>query len=65
MIKNDLKHLMRNRVVLMDGAMGSMIIAAGLREGEIPESWMLRRLFRRIRSARTGSNSNLPRRAGG
>ena len=25
----------------MDGAMGSMIIAAGMREGEIPESWML------------------------
>jgi 5-methyltetrahydrofolate--homocysteine methyltransferase len=40
-VKRDLKQIMSGKVLLMDGAMGSMIIAAGMREGEIPESWML------------------------
>jgi 5-methyltetrahydrofolate--homocysteine methyltransferase len=40
-MEHDLRKLVRRKVVLMDGAMGSMIIAAGMREGEIPESWML------------------------
>ena len=40
-MKHDLRDTIRRKVVLMDGAMGSMIIAAGMREGETPESWML------------------------
>jgi 5-methyltetrahydrofolate--homocysteine methyltransferase len=40
-MEHDLRETIRRKVVLMDGAMGSMIIAAGMREGETPESWML------------------------
>jgi 5-methyltetrahydrofolate--homocysteine methyltransferase len=47
-MKHDLRHVIRNKVVLMDGAMGSLIIAAGMREGEIPESWMLENPDRQV-----------------
>ncbi|HER42933.1 MAG TPA: hypothetical protein ENO08_00550, partial [Candidatus Eisenbacteria bacterium] len=40
-MEHDLRKTMARKVVLMDGAMGSMIIAAGMREHETPESWML------------------------
>ena len=40
-MEHDLRELIGRKVVLMDGAMGSMIIDAGMREGAIPESWML------------------------
>jgi 5-methyltetrahydrofolate--homocysteine methyltransferase len=40
-MERDLRKIIRRKVVLMDGAMGSMIISAGMREGETPESWML------------------------
>ncbi len=40
-MEHDLRETIKRKVVLMDGAMGSMIIAAGMREGETPESWML------------------------
>ncbi|MBN1884218.1 MAG: homocysteine S-methyltransferase family protein [Candidatus Krumholzibacteriota bacterium] len=31
------------KVVLFDGGMGSMLIAAGLRDGDVPEAWTLER----------------------
>ncbi len=37
----DLAALTRERVVLLDGGMGSMLIAAGLEAGRAPESWVL------------------------
>ena len=37
----DLKRVTGGGVVLLDGAIVSMIIAAGMRESETPESWML------------------------
>ena len=40
-MEHDLRKMIEKKVVLMDGAMGSMIIAAGMREGQTPESWML------------------------
>jgi 5-methyltetrahydrofolate--homocysteine methyltransferase len=40
-MEHDLRKTIKRKVVLMDGAMGSMIIASGMREGETPESWML------------------------
>ena len=33
----------RRRVVLFDGGMGSMLIAAGLRDGEAPDGWSVER----------------------
>ena len=39
---HDLMKAIRRKVVLMDGGMGSMIIAAGMREGDIPESWAVK-----------------------
>lgn len=38
-MKRDLLEIIRKKVVLFDGGMGSMLIAAGLGEGEVPESW--------------------------
>ncbi|MEW6338314.1 MAG: homocysteine S-methyltransferase family protein [Acidobacteriota bacterium] len=37
----DLAALARERVVLLDGGVGSMLIAAGLEAGRAPESWVL------------------------
>lgn len=37
-----LAHLTR-RVVLFDGGMGTMLIAAGMAKGEVPEAWVLQR----------------------
>ncbi|MBN1165340.1 MAG: homocysteine S-methyltransferase family protein [Candidatus Krumholzibacteriota bacterium] len=39
----DFREIINKRVVLFDGGMGSMLIAAGLGEGEIPEQWNLER----------------------
>ena len=39
----DLRAELRERVVLLDGGLGTMLIAAGLGEGEIPEEWNLTR----------------------
>ena len=41
LMEHDLRKMIARKVVLMDGAMGSLIIAAGMREGATPESWML------------------------
>ena len=41
-MEHDLIKTIRRKVVLMDGGMGSMIIAAGMREGEIPETWAVK-----------------------
>jgi methionine synthase I (cobalamin-dependent) len=40
-MKHDIRELIRKKVVLFDGGMGSMCIAAGLEEWEIPEAWNL------------------------
>jgi 5-methyltetrahydrofolate--homocysteine methyltransferase len=40
-VKHEFMELIKRKVVLFDGGMGSMLIAAGLREGEIPDSWSL------------------------
>lgn len=40
-MERDVRNAIQKKVVLMDGAMGSLIIGAGMREGEIPEAWML------------------------
>jgi methionine synthase I (cobalamin-dependent) len=40
-MEQDLRKTIARKLVLMDGAMGSMIIAAGMRDGDTPESWML------------------------
>ncbi len=37
----DFMATIRKRVVLFDGGMGSMLIAAGLTRSEVPESWVL------------------------
>ncbi len=37
----DFRKLIGRKVVLFDGGMGSMLIAAGLKEGEAPERWIL------------------------
>ena len=42
-MKRMFEELIRHKVVLFDGGMGSMLIAAGLGEGEVPESWNLSR----------------------
>jgi methionine synthase I (cobalamin-dependent) len=41
-MEHDLIKTIRRKVVLMDGGMGSMIIAAGMREGDIPEAWAMK-----------------------
>ncbi len=38
-MKMDFMEYIRNRAVLFDGGMGSMLIAAGLGEREVPEQW--------------------------
>jgi 5-methyltetrahydrofolate--homocysteine methyltransferase len=38
-MKHDIREAVRRKVVLFDGGMGSMCIAAGLSEWEIPEAW--------------------------
>ncbi|MBN2184824.1 MAG: homocysteine S-methyltransferase family protein [Candidatus Krumholzibacteriota bacterium] len=38
-MKEDIRKIIRQRKVLFDGGMGSMLIAAGLGEREIPEQW--------------------------
>ncbi len=42
-MKRIFAELIQRKVVLFDGGMGSMLIAAGLCEGEVPESWNLSR----------------------
>lgn len=42
-MERSFKELIRRKVVLFDGGMGSMLIAAGLGEGEVPEGWNLSR----------------------
>ncbi len=39
----DLKKLLDEKILLFDGGMGTMLIGAGLRENEIPESWIYSR----------------------
>ncbi|MCD6380133.1 homocysteine S-methyltransferase family protein [bacterium] len=39
----DLKELLCKKILLFDGAMGTMLIDAGLGENEIPESWVFSR----------------------
>lgn len=41
MQKHDFLETIKRRVVLFDGGMGSMLIAAGLTQREIPEAWLL------------------------
>jgi 5-methyltetrahydrofolate--homocysteine methyltransferase len=41
MQKHDFLETIQRRVVLFDGGMGSMLIAAGLTQREIPEEWVL------------------------
>jgi 5-methyltetrahydrofolate--homocysteine methyltransferase len=41
-MEHDLIKTIRHKVVLMDGGMGSMIISAGMREGDIPEAWAVK-----------------------
>ncbi len=41
-MEHDLIKTVWRKVVLMDGGMGSMIIDAGMREGDIPEAWALK-----------------------
>lgn len=41
-MEHDLIKTIQRKVVLMDGGMGSMIIAAGMREGDIPEAWAMK-----------------------
>jgi 5-methyltetrahydrofolate--homocysteine methyltransferase len=43
MQKHDFLETIRRRVVLFDGGMGSMLIAAGLTRSEVPESWVMTR----------------------
>lgn len=38
-MKPDFGKVIGKKVILFDGGMGSMLIAAGLGEGEVPESW--------------------------
>lgn len=40
-VKHEFRELIKRKVVLFDGGMGSMLIAAGLREGEVPDTWSL------------------------
>jgi len=38
-MKEDIRELVRRRLVLYDGGMGTMLFAAGLLDGESPEPW--------------------------
>ncbi len=40
-MRKNILDLTNERIVLMDGAMGTMLIANGLRENEVPENWNL------------------------
>lgn len=40
-VKQEFRELIKRKVILFDGGMGSMLIASGLREGEVPDSWNL------------------------
>ncbi len=40
-VKQEFRELIKRKVVLFDGGMGSMLIAAGLHEGDVPDSWSL------------------------
>jgi len=42
-LKMDILDAMKRRLVLFDGGMGTMLIAAGLEPGKAPESWLLKR----------------------
>jgi 5-methyltetrahydrofolate--homocysteine methyltransferase len=39
--RGDLMEMVNRKVVLFDGGLGTMLIAAGLKEGEVPEAWSL------------------------
>ncbi len=41
MHKHDFLSIMKQRVVIFDGGMGSMLIAAGLARRDLPEAWVL------------------------
>jgi 5-methyltetrahydrofolate--homocysteine methyltransferase len=41
MMTKDFLSTIKHRVVLFDGGMGSMLIAAGLTQHEVPESWVI------------------------
>ena len=41
MQKQDFLTVMKHRVVIFDGGMGSMLIAAGLTQREVPEQWLI------------------------
>lgn len=41
MQKHDFLETIKRKVVLFDGGMGSMLIAAGLTQREVPEAWLL------------------------
>jgi 5-methyltetrahydrofolate--homocysteine methyltransferase len=40
-MEHSLRATIQNKIVLMDGGMGSMIIASGMRDGEVPEAWVV------------------------
>lgn len=40
-MRKNILDLINERIVLMDGGMGTMLIAEGLRENEVPENWNL------------------------
>ena len=37
----DIRRAMKERIILFDGAMGTMLQKAGIGLGELPESWNL------------------------
>ena len=41
--RHDILEIIRHRVVIFDGGMGSMLIAAGLTQRDLPEAWVLSR----------------------
>ncbi len=43
MTRTDFLATLQQKVILFDGGMGSMLIAAGLSSGETPEAWVLNR----------------------
>jgi len=40
-MKKDIHELLKDKILLMDGGMGTMLISAGLTENEVPEIWNL------------------------
>jgi len=40
---DDILELVKKRVVLFDGAMGTMLMAEGLLGGDVPEGWNLQK----------------------